>query len=67
MLKASFSSFEFYAKKFVEYGLRKALSSSFEFYAKQKGPKMETSCVALWVGDEVSLLTKKQASASGRF
>ncbi len=30
--------------------------------SQEEGPKMETSCVALWVGDEVSLLTKKQAS-----
>ena len=33
MLKASYSSLEFYAKKFVEFGLSKASSSKFEFYA----------------------------------
>ncbi len=33
MLKASFSSLEFYAKKFVEFGLRKASFSSLEFYS----------------------------------
>jgi hypothetical protein len=33
MLKALFSSLEFYAKKFVEIGLRKASFSSLEFYS----------------------------------
>ncbi len=33
--------------------------------SQEEGPKMEMLCVALWVGDEVSSLTKKQASASG--
>ena len=32
MLKALSSSFEFYAKKFVEFGVSKASSSRFEFY-----------------------------------
>ncbi len=36
MFKALFSSFEFYADKFVEFGVFKALFSSFEFYAKKK-------------------------------
>jgi hypothetical protein len=35
MLKASFSSFEFYADGFVEFGVSKALFSSFEFYANK--------------------------------
>jgi hypothetical protein len=33
MLKALSSSFEFYAKKFVEFNVSKASSSRFEFYA----------------------------------
>ena len=36
MLKALYSSLEFYAKKFVEYGLRKTSFSSLEFYVKKK-------------------------------
>ncbi len=36
MSKALFSSFEFYANKFFEFGVFKALSSSFEFYTKKK-------------------------------
>ncbi len=39
MLKASFSSLEFYAKKFVEFGLRKASFSSLEIYATKKVQK----------------------------
>jgi hypothetical protein len=38
MLKASFSSFEFYAKRFEKRSVFKALFSSFEFYAN-KNPK----------------------------
>ena len=33
MSKALYSSLEFYAKKFVEFGVSKASSSRFEFYA----------------------------------
>jgi hypothetical protein len=33
MLKVLYSSLEFYAKKFVEFGVSKASSSRFEFYA----------------------------------
>jgi hypothetical protein len=36
MSKALFSSFEFYADKFVEFEVFMASSSSFEFYAKKK-------------------------------
>ena len=36
MLKASYSSLEFYAKKFVEFGLRKTSFSSLEFSVKRK-------------------------------
>ncbi len=46
MLKASFSSFKFYADGFVELGGSKALFSSFEFHAWVGRP---LAMVHLWV------------------
>ncbi len=44
--------------------LRREAQAPSPLSSQEEGPKMETLCVALKVGDEVSSLTKKQASAS---